>query len=81
MALIDKGNYEDISNLVGIRVDSSESIEGALKRFKKDCERSGIMSEMKKRQYFEKPSVTKKRKNDAVDRKRRKKITRQGSYK
>ena len=46
--------------LVSVRED--ESFEGALRRFKRKCEKSGILTELKKRQHFEKPSVKRKRK-------------------
>ena len=46
--------------LVHIRED--ESFEGALRRFKRKCEKSGILTELKKRQHYEKPSVKRKRK-------------------
>jgi small subunit ribosomal protein S21 len=46
----------------GIRVKENESFESALRRFKKACEKSGILSEIRKREYYEKPSVQKKRK-------------------
>ena len=45
-----------------IKVREDESLENALKRFKRKCEKSGILSEIKKRQHHEKPSVRKKRK-------------------
>jgi small subunit ribosomal protein S21 len=56
--------------VVYIRED--ESFEGAMRRFKRKCEKSGILTELKKRQYFEKPSVKRKRK----DAQARKKIAR-----
>ena len=46
----------------GIRVKENESFESALKRFKRQCEKAGILSEVKKRQYYEKPSEKRKRK-------------------
>lgn len=46
---------------VGIYLKEGESIEAALRRFKRDCANAGIMSEIKRREYFEKPSVVKKR--------------------
>ena len=46
--------------LVSVRDD--ESFESALRRFKRKCEKSGILTELKKRQHFEKPSVKRKRK-------------------
>ncbi len=45
-----------------VRVRESESFENALKKFKKQCEKEGILSEIKKREHFEKPSVKKKKK-------------------
>ena len=45
-----------------VRVKENESFESALKRFKKQCEKEGILSEIKKREHYEKPSVRRKRK-------------------
>ena len=45
-----------------VRVKENESFENALKRFKKQCEKSGILSEIRKREHYEKPSVKRKRK-------------------
>jgi small subunit ribosomal protein S21 len=46
--------------LVGISVGDNESIDKALRRFKKKYERSGILKEFKKRTFFVKPSVKKR---------------------
>jgi small subunit ribosomal protein S21 len=46
--------------LVHVRED--ESFEAALRRFKRKCEKSGILTELRKRQHYEKPSVKRKRK-------------------
>lgn len=48
--------------MTGIRIKDGEDFNSALRRFKKQCERAGILSEMRKREYYEKPSVTRKRK-------------------
>ena len=45
-----------------IKVREDETLENALRRFKRKCEKSGILTEIKKRQHYEKPSVRKKRK-------------------
>jgi len=45
-----------------VRVKSSDFFEGAVRRFKKQCEKEGILSEVRKRAYYEKPSAKKKRK-------------------
>ena len=52
-----------------IKVREDESLENALKRFKRKCEKSGILSEIKKRQHYEKPSVKRKRKTLAARKK------------
>lgn len=46
--------------MVGITISENESIDKALKRFKKKYERSGILKEYKKRTFFVKPSVKKR---------------------
>lgn len=43
-------------------VKEGESVEGAIRRFKRKCEKAGVLSELKKRQHYEKPSVKKKKK-------------------
>ena len=45
-----------------IVVKEDESFENALRRFKRKCEKAGVLTELKKRQHFEKPSVKRKRK-------------------
>jgi small subunit ribosomal protein S21 len=46
----------------GIRIRENESFENALKRFKKQCEKTGVLSEVRKREHFEKPSIKRKKK-------------------
>ncbi|MBL8912278.1 MAG: 30S ribosomal protein S21 [Archangium sp.] len=52
-----------------IKLKDGESIEGAIKRFKKATEKAGILSEIRKREHYEKPSV--KRKKKAIAAKKR----------
>jgi small subunit ribosomal protein S21 len=49
-----------------IRIRDNEAFEQAFRRFKKSCEKAGILSEVKKREHFEKPSVRKKKKSIAA---------------
>ena len=53
-----------------VKVGENESIESALKRFKKKFQKAGILSEIKRRETYEKPSIKRKRKSEAA-RKRR----------
>lgn len=57
-----------------VRVKENESFENALKRFKKQCEKSGILSEIRKREHYEKPSVKRKRKALAARKKALKRL-------
>jgi small subunit ribosomal protein S21 len=45
-----------------VHVREEESFENALRSFKRKCEKAGVLTELKKRQHFEKPSVKRKRK-------------------
>jgi small subunit ribosomal protein S21 len=57
-----------------VRVHESDSFENALKKFKKQCEKEGILSEIKKREHYEKPSVKRKKKALAARKKALKKL-------
>jgi small subunit ribosomal protein S21 len=55
--------WEGVNNsMAGVRVKENEPIESAIRRFKKQCEKAGILQELKKREHYEKPSVRRKRK-------------------
>lgn len=45
-----------------MKVKDNESFESALRRFKKQCEKAGIMYELRRREHYEKPSVRRKKK-------------------
>lgn len=49
-----------------VRIKENESLESALKRFKRSCARSGIIAEVRKREHYEKPSVKRKKKAEAA---------------
>ena len=49
-----------------IKVGDNETLESALKRFRRQCAKSGVMSEYRKREHYEKPSEKKKRKAKAA---------------
>jgi small subunit ribosomal protein S21 len=52
-----------------IKVRDNETLDSALKRFKRQCAVSGIMSEVRKREHYDKPSVKRKKKSEAAERK------------
>ena len=53
-----------------IKVGENESLDNALRRFKRQCARSGVLSEARKREHYEKPSVRRKKKSEAARRKK-----------
>ncbi|PKM50671.1 MAG: 30S ribosomal protein S21 [Firmicutes bacterium HGW-Firmicutes-7] len=56
-----------MSNVV---IRDNETLDSALRRFKRNCAKAGIMQEIRKREHYEKPSVKRKKKSEAA-RKRR----------
>jgi len=54
-----------------VKVKENESFQRALRRFKKRCEKAGILSDLRKHRHFEKPSERRKRKANAAKRKNR----------
>ena len=49
-----------------VKVGKNESLDSALRRFKRQCQRSGVMSEIRKREHYDKPSVRRKKKSEAA---------------
>ena len=49
-----------------IKVGKNESLESALRRFKRSCQKAGVLSEVRKREHYEKPSVKRKKKSEAA---------------
>ena len=54
-----------------IKVRKNESLDSALRRFKKATAKDGILAEVRKRKHYEKPSVARKRKSEAARKKKR----------
>jgi small subunit ribosomal protein S21 len=52
--------------LAEIRIGKNESLETALKRFKRSCARDGVLAEVRRREHYEKPSVRRKKKSEAA---------------
>ena len=48
------------------RVKENESLDSALKRFKRQCAKAGVLAEVRKREHYEKPSVRRKKKSEAA---------------
>lgn len=54
-----------------IIVNEHESVENALRRFKRKCSRDGIIGDLRKKEFYEKPSVKKKKKSEAARKRNR----------
>lgn len=57
-----------------VKIREGESFEQAFRRFKKACEKSGILSDIKKKEHYEKPGVRKKKKSMAARKRVNKKV-------
>ena len=55
-----------------VRVKDGESLENALKRFKRSCAKSGVLAEVRKREHYESPSVKRRKKSEAARKNRKK---------
>ena len=49
-----------------VRVGENESLDNALRRFKRKCSRDGIIGDMRRKEHYEKPSVRRKKKAEAA---------------
>ncbi|MDX9870828.1 MAG: 30S ribosomal protein S21 [Clostridia bacterium] len=49
-----------------VKVGKNESLDSALRRFKRTCQKAGVLSEVRKREHYEKPSVKRKKKSEAA---------------
>lgn len=54
-----------------VKIGKDETIESAIRRFKRQCQRSGVLKEARKREHYEKPSVRRKKKSLAAQRRKR----------
>lgn len=59
-------NGEGVIVLPGVYLEETDNFDISLRRFKKQVEKAGILSELKKRQHYEKPSVMRKKKKAAA---------------
>ncbi|MBE6571002.1 MAG: 30S ribosomal protein S21 [Ruminococcaceae bacterium] len=49
-----------------VKLKDGENLDSALRRFKRQCARSGVLTELRKREHYEKPSVKRKKKSEAA---------------
>ncbi len=61
-----------------VRLKENEPFESALRRFKRACEKAGILPEYRRREFYEKPTTMRKRKKQAAVKRYQKKVQRDG---
>ena len=69
---VDKAARGEGRKVSEVRVKENESLDSALRRFKRSCAKSGVMSELRKREHYESPSVKRRKKSEAARAKKRK---------
>jgi len=60
-----------------VRVKENEPFDVALRRFKRTCEKAGVLSEVRRREFYEKPTSVRKRKAAAAVKRHMKKLQRE----
>ena len=55
-----------------VHVSEGESLENALKRFKRSCAKAGVLAEVRKREFYDSPSVKRRKKSEAARKNRKK---------
>ena len=55
-----------------VRVKEGESLDSALKRFKRSCAKAGVIAEVRRREHYESPSVKRRKKSEAARKNRNK---------
>ena len=68
--LVTSEGGETIMSEVNVR--ENESLESALKRFKRSCAKSGVLAEVRKREHYESPSVKRRKKSEAARKNKKK---------
>ena len=57
-----------------VHLKDNESLDSALKRFKRNCAKSGVLSDLRKKEYYQSPSVKRRKKSEAARKKKNKSI-------
>lgn len=60
-----------VNAVTQIKVGKNETLDSAIRRFKRQCAKTGVLAEVRKREHYEKPSVKRKKKSEAARKKKR----------
>ena len=69
--------HKTYNRMPSVRVKENEYFDAALRRFKRACEKAGILTELRRREYYEKPTQERKRKKAAAVKRHLKRISRE----
>jgi len=61
-------------NVSEVRIKDNESLDSALKRFKRNCAKAGVLSDLRKKEYYQSPSVKRRKKSEAARKKKNKRF-------
>ena len=61
-----KAHLEGGKYMSEIYVKENESLDNALKRFKRSCAKSGVLADLRKKEYYQSPSVKRRKKSEAA---------------
>ncbi len=56
-----------------VHLKDNESLDSALKRFKRNCAKAGVLSDLRKKEYYQSPSVKRRKKSEAARKNKKKK--------
>ena len=76
-APVEQSPSNDESVMPSVRIKENEPFDIALRRFKRTCEKAGILAEVRRREYYEKPTETRKRKKAAAIKRNLKRLSRE----
>jgi small subunit ribosomal protein S21 len=65
-------------SMPSVRIRENEYFDAALRRFKRACEKAGILTELRRREFYEKPTQERKRKKAAAVKRHMKRVSREG---
>ncbi len=68
---------ENLDRMPSVRIKENEYFDAALRRFKRACEKAGVLTELRRREYYEKPTQERKRKKAAAVKRHLKRISRE----
>jgi len=68
--------FGEVISMPSVRVRENEYFDAALRRFKRACEKAGVLTELRRREFYEKPTQERKRKKAAAVKRHMKRVSR-----